>query len=209
VAPLLRFLDREHLGYDLTTDLALEAKQGPSLGNAPGVAFAGSATWLPADLQRRLRAYVEQGGWVASFGVDAFRRPVTLTKGSAGPSPAPSAANAFGERTARLLHTDPAAPLVVESDRLNLFAGGDRFVGDFSLFEPSAGLSRGTDALTAAGRDPGRPDFVAYRLGKGTVIRAGTPQWAARGLSESSLGVEVPRAMRRIWTLLARGSGTG
>ncbi len=208
VSPLLRFLDRERLGYDLTTDLALEAKQGPSLGNAPGVAFAGSARWLPDDLQARLRRYVEQGGRLASFGVDAFRRPVALAKGSAGPSPAPSAANAFGERTRKLLRTDPA-PLVLEGDdQLGLFAGDDRFIGEFRAFEPSGGLPRGTRPLTAAGRDPGQPDFVAYKLGKGIVVRAGTPQWAAE-LAERRLSVEVPNAMKRIWRLLARGSGTG
>ena len=201
VSPLLRFLDREKLGYDLTTDVALAAGQGPSLGNAPGVAFAGSERWLPQALARRLRAYVEGGGRVASFGADALRRPVPLGRGSAGPSPAPLAANVLGERTAPLLRTDPA-PLVVQGDKLGLFAGGDRFVGQFSVFEPSAGLPSGTTPLTAAGRDPDKPDFVAYRLGKGTVVRAGTPQWGAQ-LSESALGVEVPRAMRRIWSLLS------
>ena len=41
VAPLLRYLDRERLAYDLTTDLSLARGEGPALGNAPGVAFAG------------------------------------------------------------------------------------------------------------------------------------------------------------------------
>jgi hypothetical protein len=206
VSPLLRFLDRAHLGYDLTTDLALEAKQGPALGNAPGVAFAGSERWLPRQLQQRLRKYVEDGGRLASFGADAFRRPVPLAKGRAGPSPPPRAVNAFGERTRKLLRTDPP-PLVLEGDdQLGLFAGGDRFIGEFTRFEPSGGLPKGTQPLTAAGRDPGEPDFVAYKLGKGTVIRAGTPQWGA-ALSEGRLGVEVPRAMKRIWVLLARGTG--
>ena len=52
VAPLLRFLDRERLAYDLTTDLSLARGEGPALGNAPGVAFAGSALWLPEPLLR-------------------------------------------------------------------------------------------------------------------------------------------------------------
>jgi hypothetical protein len=208
VSPLLRFLDREKLGYDLTTDLALEAKDGPALGNAPGVAFAGSARWQPEGLQRRLRSYVEAGGRVASFGADAFRRPVSVARGLAGPSPPPRARNAFGERTKRLLRTD-SAPLVLEGDdRLGLFAGSDRFIGEFSAFEPTGGLPDGTQPLTAAGRDPGEPDLVAYRLGKGIVLRAGTPQWA-RELSEGRLSVEIPRATTRIWRLLARGPGTG
>ena len=93
-------------------------------------------------------------------------------------------------------------------DQLGLFAGDDRFIGEFRAFEPSGGLPRGTRPLTAAGRDPGQPDFVAYKLGKGIVVRAGTPQWAAE-LAERRLSVEVPNAMKRIWRLLARGSGTG
>src|SRR5215210_1184550 len=201
VSPLLRFLDRERLSYDLTTDLALELGDGPALGNAPGVAFAGSARWLPQRLERRLGRYAEGGGRVASFGSDALRRPVPLSRGVAGPASGPRPQNVFGERTHRLLRTG-AAPLVVEDDRLGLFGGADRFVGEFRTFEPSAALPRGMEPLTAAGRDPGEPDFVAYRLGKGIVVRAGTPQWAGQ-LSESALGVEVPRAMKRIWRLLS------
>ena len=49
VSPLLRWLDRERLAYDLTTDLALARREGPALGNAPGVAFAGSELWAAAS----------------------------------------------------------------------------------------------------------------------------------------------------------------
>ena len=78
VGPLLRFLDREGLAYDLTTDVSLARGEGPSLGNAPGVALAGSALWLPEPLMRRLRDEVEDGLRVASFGADALRRTVRL-----------------------------------------------------------------------------------------------------------------------------------
>src|SRR5215217_1946526 len=66
VSPLLRWLDRERLPYDLTTDLALARHEGPALGNAPGVAFAGSELWLPDELLKRLRDYVADGGRLAS-----------------------------------------------------------------------------------------------------------------------------------------------
>lgn len=201
VSPFLRFLDREKLAYDLTTDLALARGEGPALGNAPGVAFAGSARWLPAKLGRRLRRYVEGGGRVVSFGADAFRRPVRVSGTDAESAGPPRAENVFGERTKQLLRTDPA-PLAVEQDELGLFGGADRFVGEFTVFEPSAALPGDQEPLTAAGRDPGEPALVAYRLGKGTVLRAGTPQWAAE-LSAGRLSVEVPRATRRIWRLLA------
>ena|SRR5215210_4459168 len=203
VSPLLRFLDREKLGYDLTTDLALQAGDGPALGNAPGVAFAGSERWLPQRLAGRLRRYAEGGGRIASFGADAFRRSALVDGGAATGEGPPRPVNLFGERTKRPLRTD-SAPLVVEDDQLELFGGADRFVGEFSVFEPSAGLPAGAQALTAAGREPGEPDFLAYRLEKGIVLRAGTPQWAAE-LSEGRLSVEVPRAMKRIWRLLAGG----
>ena len=44
---------------------------------------------------------------------------------------------------------------------------------------------------------------VAYALGKGIVLRPGTPEWT-RELEERRLGVEVPRVMKRIWALLGR-----
>jgi hypothetical protein len=203
VAPLLEFLERARLSYDLTTDLALAEGDGPALGNAPGVAFAGSARWLEDRLGRRLRRYVEGGGRVASFGAGAFRRPVRLRGDRALATGAPRAVNLFGERTGDLLRTS-AAPLVLEQDGLGLFGDADRFVGEFTLFERSAELPPRTEALTAAGRDAGEPAFVAYRLGKGLVIRSGTPQWAAE-LSAGRLSVEVPRATRRIWRVLQSG----
>ena len=93
MAPLLRYLDRERLAYDLTTDLSLARGEGPALGNAPGVAFAGSALWLPEPLLRRLRDEVADGLRVASFGADAFRRTRPPARRPAG-RPAPAA----GER---------------------------------------------------------------------------------------------------------------
>jgi FlgD Ig-like domain len=198
--PLLAFLERARLAYDLTTDVALAGGRGPALGNAPGVAFAGSARWLPRQLERRLRRYVEGGGRVASFGADAFQRPVRLSGGRATTAGEPRPADLFGERTRELLRTS-GAPLVVEDDELGLFGTADRFIGEFTLFERSAEMPPRTEPLTAAGRDPGEPAFVAYRLGKGLVIRVGTPQWATE-LSTGRLGVEVPRATRRIWRRL-------
>ena len=88
VSPLLRWLDRERLPYDLTTDIALARREGPALGNAPGVAFAGSELWLPDELLRRLRDYVADGGRVAAFGADSFKREVEL-RGDVASDPTP------------------------------------------------------------------------------------------------------------------------
>ena len=176
ISPLLRWLDRERMPYDLTTDLALARREGPALGNAPGVAFAGSELWLPDELLRRIRDYAADGGRVAAFGADSFKRTVRL-RGSElnDPSP-PGPENALGERT-EVVRTS-AAPLTVFEDGLGLFEGMSGFVGEFTVFEPSHGLPRSARRITEAGRDPGQPAFVAFGLGGGIVLRTGTPQWA-------------------------------
>jgi hypothetical protein len=202
VSPLLRWLDRERLPYDLTTDVALARREGPALGNAPGVAFAGSELWAPDDLMRRLRDYVADGGRVALFGADSFKRAVTLRgEVMAGAKP-PRRENALGERT-ELVRTS-AAPLTVFEDSAGLFEGVSGFVGEFSVFETSDGLPRSARRMTEAGRDPGRPAFVMFGLGGGVVLRAGTPQWA-RELEESALSLELPEVTKRIWNVLAEG----
>jgi hypothetical protein len=202
VAPLLHYLDRERLPYDLTTDLSLARGEGPALGNAPGVAFAGSALWEPEPLLRRLRDEVADGLRVASFGADAFRRTIRLRDDRL-VDPRRQRANAFGETTAPLHSSN--APLTVFEDGLGLFEGLDSFIGDFTDFEQSQQLPTGARTIATAGRDPSQPAFVAFGLGGGIVIRAGTPQWA-RELNESALSDEVPAVTRRIWRLLSQGA---
>ena len=203
VSPLLRFLDRERLAYDITTDLALARRRGPALGNAPGVAIAGSAIWLPRRVRDRLREEVEEGGLrTVSFGARSLRRTVALVGPLLrNPSP-PRADDLFGERTA-IFRTDPAAPLREEQDELGLFRGVDALFGEFSVFERSVELPADAQLRTAAGREAGQAAFVGYTLGKGTVVRPGTPGWAGE-LEEGRLSVEVPRVTRRIWSLISR-----
>jgi hypothetical protein len=201
VAPLLLYLDRERLAYDLTTDVSLARREGPALANAPGAAFAGSALWLTEPLLRRLRAQVSDGLSVASFGADAFRRAVELI-GDRLVDPSPRRrTDAFGETTAPL-RTSPA-PLTVFDDGLGLFEGLDPFIGDFTEFEQSQSLPTAARTIATAGRDPGHPAFVAYGLGGGLVIRTGTAQWQ-RELEEAALSEEVPAVTKRIWRLLRR-----
>ena len=203
VSPLIRFLDRERLPYDLTTDLSLARREGPAIGNAPGVAIAGTAEWLPRRVRDRLLEEVKERGLsVASFGRESLRRTVALDGGVLrNPSP-PRPDDLFGERTS-IFESDPPAPLREESDRLGLFASVDELFGEFSAFERSDRLPPDARLLTSAVREEGEPAFVGYRLDKGTVVRPGTPQWALQ-LEESALGVEVPRVTRRIWQLLSK-----
>ena len=200
VAPLLRWLDRERLGYNITTDISLARGEPPLLGDAPGTAFAGSELWLPADVLRRLREYVAEGSRIASFGTDSFRRTVAL-KGELASDPSPRRRiDAFGERTA-LIETS-RAPLSVFEDELGLFEGLSDLVGDFTTFEVSRGLAKQTERLTTAGRDPGEPAFMAFRLGDGWMLRTGTTQWTGQ-LEEAALSVEVPQVTKRIWRRLS------
>jgi FlgD Ig-like domain len=205
VSPLLRWLDRERLAYDLTTDIALARREGPALGNAPGVAFAGSELWAPRQLMERLRDYVADGGRVAMFGADSFKRTIDLRGESARNASRARRANAFGEQT-ELLHTGKA-PLTVFEDGLGLFEGMSSFVGEFSVFEVSRDLPRSARRITAAGRDAGQPAFLALGLGGGIVLRTGTPQWA-RELEEAALSLELPIVTKRIWRMLSSGGSS-
>jgi hypothetical protein len=198
VGPLLRFLDRDGVRYELTTDLALARDRGPRLAGHPGVALAGDEPWLTPGLAAELRGYVQAGGRVASFGADSLRRRVSVAPLSlSGPTPA-AHINALGEATA--LASGPAASLAASNDALALFAGTDGVVGQFTAFDQSLQLPAGARALTAAGREPARPSLVAYRLGRGLVIRMGTPQWSHALASDQ----EVATVTRKVWALLSR-----
>ena len=196
-APLVRFLDRSRARFDLTTDWAMARGKGPDFKPAAGIVFTGSARWLPEQLNLELRRYVERGGRVASFGTDAFRRRVTLRPGRLAEPSAPEGVNLFGERT-RLV-TIPPAPLIVNADQINLFSRTDGFVGLFARFERQESLAGNAALVAEAGRETERPAFVAYRLGRGLVVRVGTPEWT-RELNRSS---EVAAVTRRLWELLS------
>lgn len=194
---LLRFLDRSRTRFDVTTDWAMARGEGPDYKPAAGLVFAASARWLTEDLNTELRRYVERGGRVASFGTDAFRRRVTLRPGLLAEPSRPEGVNLFGERT-RLV-TIPPAPMIVAADQLNLFSQTDGFVGLFARFERQESLAEQAILVAEAGRETERPAFVAYRLGRGLVVRVGTPEWT-RELNRSS---EVAAVTRRLWELLS------
>jgi hypothetical protein len=200
VDPLLRFLARERVPYEITTDLALAQNRGPAIKGHSGVLFAGDETWLTDKLDLALRDYVDAGGRVASFGTDSFRRRVGLA-GTELVNPAPpERVNVYGEQTGDVRIQQ--APMVVnQPDTLGLFSGAsDGLLGLFDQFEVSRSLVGGTQVLSSAGRDPQQPAFIAYRLGKGIVVRAGTPEWAAKLAGD----IELSDVTRRVWSLLSR-----
>jgi hypothetical protein len=143
-----------------------------------------------------LSGYVQAGGRVALFGADSLRRRVSVTQSALERPTPPARVNALGEVTG--LVTGPAAPLAATADTLGLFAGTDGVLGPFTDFDESIQLPRGSRALTAAGRE--RAALVAYRLGRGLVIRMGTPQWG-RAIARDP---EVAAVTRRTWEVLSR-----
>ena len=169
------------------------------------MAFAGSELWAPRQLMDRLRDYAADGGRVAMFGADSFKRTIDLRGDTASNPSRPRRVNAFGEQT-ELLRTGKA-PLTVFEDGLGLFEGLSSFIGEFTVFEASRNLPRSGRRITAAGRDSGQPAFLAMGLGGGIVLRVGTPQWA-RELEESALSLELPIVTKRIWRMLSAGGST-
>jgi hypothetical protein len=206
VAPLLAFLRREKLAYDLTTDVALARNGGAGLRRYAGVLFAGTERWLPPRLDRRLREYVEGGGRVADFGADAFKRSVELRRRVLRDPVGPRRVDTFGEETRPAV--TPAAPLVVFEDSLHLFSGVDQFVGEFTRLEVSERRPARARLLAAAGRERSTPAFVAFKLGFGLVARVGAPGWSTL-LPEQTGAIEVTDATRRLVKLISRPPAFG
>jgi hypothetical protein len=203
VAPLLRFLDRAGVRYDLTTDLDLALSSSPRASDRPGVLLAGAERWVPRGYARRLRDYVLGGGRLASIGVESLRRGVTLRANadrSAGrllrPTQ-PSVTDPFGTRFQPLRRTGTPAPLtLIDGDAgYALLEGFDGVLEGFSAREESdppendrgqvlAALGVETAPETDSDEipdqlpEPARAAIVATQLGDGVTIRVGLPDWS-------------------------------
>ncbi|MBV9214198.1 MAG: hypothetical protein JOZ25_11200, partial [Actinobacteria bacterium] len=198
-APMLAFLARRKLLYDLTTDLALARNHPPLLGGHSGVLLIGPETWTTAALAARLEGFVRGGGRVASFGVDSLQRAVLLTRSVLSNPSGATPTDSFGEPLAPPV-AGSAASLVASSDRVGLFEGTTGVVGPVRLTQPSRGLPRGARLLAAAARSGQASSLLAYRLGRGMVIRFGTAEWPH--LLESSPA--VAKITDRAWALISR-----
>ena len=197
-APLLAFLDRLGLRYDITTDLAIARGQPPTLEGHRGAVLAGVPRWLPGDAGQRLSAWVDEGGRVLLLGTDALRRTAQV-QGSELTNPSPAApVDALGDRVAP---TAPVGALLASGDdSLGLFAGTDGLLTGFTRGERSADLAADARVQAAAGPQEDERVVVAYTLGKGLVIRTGLPEWSRRLDSDGN----VDAVTRRAWSLLSR-----
>jgi hypothetical protein len=152
----------------VTTDFALAAAPEAALRRRKALIFAGDERWITPQLGVALRKFVERGGRVAFFAPDAFRRTVKLTPDEmTGPSERRER-DIFGESTTNNVFAP--APVVPFADELALLRGP---TGQVTGFEQSRARPRAAEMLTDAGREQNRPALIAYKLGKGLVIRVG------------------------------------
>ena len=118
-APLLVFLDRARIRYDLTSDIALTRSRDPRATDREGVILAGPLRWVGRSLARRLRRYVEDGGRLASFGTDSLRRGVRVGSSRLTQPTQPTPTDPFGARLdpIRRPRTDEDRPAAADRAR--------------------------------------------------------------------------------------------
>jgi hypothetical protein len=195
IAPLLVFLDRQKIRYDVTTDLALAATRSGLSARRRGVLLPGPLRWVPRSLAQRLRAYVEDGGTVASFGDDTLRRGVEVAQTRLVRPLPPTPDDPFGARMlpVRRLGADapPLQPVADDGDT-GLLTGIDELSG-FGVLEESEPSDRVQVALAAVDEEAiasaeeageplpeTHPALTLATLGRGRVIRVGLPEWGVR-----------------------------
>jgi hypothetical protein len=199
VAPLLIYLDRNQLRYDLTTDIALASGDGPPAEGHSGVVLAGDERWLPGRVQRGLLDYVRRGGRLATFGTDSLLRGVRLTPNRLSDPTTPAPDDALGF-TIKPLVRKPVT-FTVSEDSIDLFRG-DVF-GGTGVF-PSGGawepvqLPPSAKLLAQATTPGGQTAILAARVGRGLAIRVGLPELPSR-LSQPGNETAL---VKRIWELL-------
>lgn len=205
VAPLLVYLDRAGIRYDITSDLDLMLTENPRASDRKGVLLAGSERWVTRGYARRLRRYVVDGGRLASIGTDSLRRGVTMLRNDAGTAgrfvrpTQPSAQDPFGTRLEPVRRAPQAVTLgLIGGDAdFGLLEGFDGALGGFSVLEESEPPATGHGELLAAlgvetappEEEPGvpeeappaaRPALAATQIGKGVMIRIGLAGWSQR-----------------------------
>jgi hypothetical protein len=198
-AGLLSYLDKTRRAYDLTTDVGLLEGFGPTLQGHSGVVLAGSERWLPASLQSTLRAYVENGGHVASFGIDSLRRSVTLQGQRALDPTRPAAVDAFGGRQGPVV-TNNKELITVIRDHLGIFSQTSGAFPGFSSYEPIRSVASPGRIESEAGATTNAPGIVGYRLGRGVVVDIGLLGFGSR----LARNVDAQELVNGVWKLLSR-----
>ena len=195
---MLAYLDGAHLGYDLTTDVALINGTGPRLGGHRGVVLAGAERWLPASLGAALRSYVQGGGRVVSVGTDSLLRAVTVA-GSVARAPTPPASvDALDARVGRMV-AGSRQLLLVTRDGLGIFTATSGAFPGYSSFQPISGVAPpASKIVSAAGTSDSSAAVAGYRLGRGFAVRIGLAGFGGKLAHD----VDSQELVRRLWAVL-------
>jgi hypothetical protein len=197
-AALLAYLDRSHLRYDLTSDLALIEGVGPTLSGHAGVVLAGSERWVPSSLAASLRSYVEAGGHLLSLGLGSLLRRVSVHAGVAEKPTAAATTDALGARPGALVSHGNEL-LAVIRDGLGIFSGTSGAFTGYRSYQPFASLAPPARILSAAGAAPSAPSIIGYRLGRGTVVDVGLAGFG----SSLARNIDAKELLGRVWKLLS------
>jgi hypothetical protein len=197
-AQFLAYLNKAHLGYDLTTDLGLLDGVGPSLPGHRAVVLAGSERWLPAGVGAALRSYVQGGGHVLSLGIDSLRRAVTVEGAVALDPTAPGSADTLGARVGPLVSHNHDLITVIR-DQLGIFSGTSGALDGFASYQPFSGVSAPGAISSSAGTTETNPAIIGYQLGRGVVVDIGLPGFG----SSLSRNVDAQELVNRLWAVLS------
>ncbi len=198
-AALLRYLDKQGLSYQLTTDVALAQGVGPSLVNRWGVLFADGEQFLPSGLASSLSSYVKAGGRVATLGVNALKGTSRISGFPSDPqaaAPATAKTDLFGVQHGPLTSTGGAL-ITTLADQLSLLGDATAFSSfrEYQPLEPPAGAP-----VSAAGIADGSPAVIAFRDGRGAVVEVGLPNFGASLAGDINAQV----LMNAIWGLVGK-----
>jgi len=196
-AGLVADLRSSGLRYTLTTDLSLISGGSALLSHYSGVVFAGTERWLPAATGQALSTWVEQGGRVLSFGIDALQRTVTLGGGQARDPSGPHTVDFLLGRPGPVEPTGGSL-LLVQRNGQGLFSKGAQELTGFRRFQAFGPVQPPARLLTSVGVSAQTPAVIGYALGRGAVVDVGLPGFGA-ALAHN---VTAQDLVARAWRLL-------
>ncbi|HTU31833.1 MAG TPA: N,N-dimethylformamidase beta subunit family domain-containing protein [Solirubrobacteraceae bacterium] len=173
-AGLIAYLHRRRLRFTLTTDLSLISSGASMLSHYSGLLLAGSERWLPAATGSAISTWVEQGGHVLSFGIDALQRTVTVSGGEASDPSGPHSVDFLLARPGAIQATGGSL-LLVQRNGQGLFPGGVQELTGFRRFQTFGPVQAPARLLTSVGVSAQSPAVIGYRLGRGAVLDVGLP----------------------------------
>jgi hypothetical protein len=198
-ASFLTYLDRNHLPYDVTTDLALIQGANPPVHGHTAVVLAGTERWAPASFGTALRGYVQGGGQILSLGIDSLLRRVSVRGGSASNPTSHVAFDPLGARPGPLV-SHGAGLITVIADGLHVFSDTSGAFEGFHSFQPIRSVATPGHVLSSAGTTSSDLAVVGYRLGRGKVIDVGLVGFG----SSLAHNVDAKQLVLTLWKMLRR-----